>query len=313
MIVSIGVHILDVLGRHVNEIPPGQGIALIDEIRITAAGTAAGTSVDLAKLGCDVTAVGAVGRDEMGSILLGIMSRHGINTDYIVRKDGVQTSGSMLPIRPNGERPGLHCIGANAHFCLADVPPSVLQGAKFVHIGGFFLMPKFDGCDTVKALQLAKEAGATTTMDVLGFPREGMAELILPCMPYLDYFMPNEEEAAMITGLSDPDAMRRLSGRRCQVRLPQDGLSREPGAERERRQVPRARLPRRRGGHNGLRGCVERRLYCRLEPRNASGTGGAPRLGVRLAGSHGPRQRRRYSGPALGAGLYGYNANAAFG
>ena len=42
-IVSIGVHILDVLGRYVSEIPPGQGIALIDEIRITAAGTAAGT------------------------------------------------------------------------------------------------------------------------------------------------------------------------------------------------------------------------------------------------------------------------------
>ena len=37
--------------------------------------------------------------------------------------------------------------------------------------------------------------------------RERMAELILPCMPYLDFFMPNQEEAAMITGLSDPDAM----------------------------------------------------------------------------------------------------------
>ena len=91
-IVSIGVHILDVLGRYVSEIPPGQGIALIDEIRITAAGTAAGTSVDLAKLGCNVTAVGAVGNDEMGSILIGILDRYGINTKYMVRKDGVQTS-----------------------------------------------------------------------------------------------------------------------------------------------------------------------------------------------------------------------------
>ena len=43
-IVSMGVHILDVLGRHVSEIPPGQNIALIDEIRITAAGTAAAGS-----------------------------------------------------------------------------------------------------------------------------------------------------------------------------------------------------------------------------------------------------------------------------
>lgn len=34
-----------------------------------------------------------------------------------------------------------------------------------------------------------------------------MAEKIAPCMPYLDYFMPNLEEAGMITGLSDPDEM----------------------------------------------------------------------------------------------------------
>ncbi len=206
-IVSMGVHILDVLGRHVLEVPPGQGIALIDEIRITAAGTSAGTSVDLAKLGCKVTAVGAVGNDEMGNILIGILNRHGVNTKYIVRKDGVQTSGTILPIRPNGERPALHVMGSNALFCFDDVPVDLIAKADFVHVGGFYLMPKFDGPDTVKTLKLAKSSGAITTMDILGVKQEKMAEKIAPCMPYLDYFMPNLEEAGMITGLSDPDAM----------------------------------------------------------------------------------------------------------
>ena len=151
-IVSMGVHILDVLGRHVSEIPPGQGISLIDEIRITAAGTSAGTSVDLAKLGCSVTAVGAIGNDEMGNILIGILNRYGVNTKYLARKDGVQTSGSILPIRPNGERPALHVMGSNAVFSFEDVPLEVVAKADFVHIGGFYLMPKFDGPDTVKAL-----------------------------------------------------------------------------------------------------------------------------------------------------------------
>jgi sugar/nucleoside kinase (ribokinase family) len=206
-IVSMGVHILDVLGRYVSEIPPGQGISLIDEIRITAAGTSAGTSVDLAKLGCSVTAVGALGNDEMGNILIGILNRYGVNTKYLSRKDGVQTSGSILPIRPNGERPALHVMGSNAVFSFEDVPRDVVAKADFVHIGGFYLMPKFDGPDTVKALELAKEHGAVTTMDILGIKQDGMAEKILPCMPYLDYFMPNLEEAAMITGLTDPDEM----------------------------------------------------------------------------------------------------------
>ena len=36
----------------------GQNIALIDEIRVTVAGTAGGTAVDLAKLGADVSSIG---------------------------------------------------------------------------------------------------------------------------------------------------------------------------------------------------------------------------------------------------------------
>ena len=206
-IVSMGVHILDVLGRHVSEIPPGQNIALIDEIRITAAGTAAGTSVDMAKLGCKVIAVGAAGDDEMGNVLLGIMNRYGIDTSYMKRKKGVQTSGTMLPIRPNGERPALHVMGTNATFCFEDVPQDVVRNANFVHIGGFYLMPKFDGEDTVKTLKVAREGKAITTMDILGVKQDNMAEKILPAMPYLDYFMPNLEEAQMITGLTDLDEL----------------------------------------------------------------------------------------------------------
>jgi sugar/nucleoside kinase (ribokinase family) len=204
-IVSMGVHILDVLGRHVSEIPPGQNIALLDEIRITAAGTAAGTSVDMAKLGASVIAMGAVGEDEMGNILLGIMQRYGIDTSKMVRKKGVQTSGTMLPIRPNGERPALHVIGTNAQFCFEDVDQETVKNADFVHIGGFYLMPKFDAGDAAKVLKVVKEGKAITTMDILGIKQDNMKEMILPCMPYLDFFMPNLEESQMITGLSDVD------------------------------------------------------------------------------------------------------------
>jgi len=52
----LGAHILDVLGRPVEAIPPGQGSARLQEIRATAAGTAAGAGVDLAKLGARVLA-----------------------------------------------------------------------------------------------------------------------------------------------------------------------------------------------------------------------------------------------------------------
>ena len=100
-VVSLGIHILDVLGRPVSRIPPRQDVDLIDEIRLTVAGTAAGTSVDLAKLGADVLAMGAIGEDAAGNFIVDTMNRYGIDTSGLRRKSGVQTSASMLAIRPN--------------------------------------------------------------------------------------------------------------------------------------------------------------------------------------------------------------------
>ena len=82
----LGAHILDVLGRPVETIPPGQGSVRLREIRATAAGTAAGTGVDLAKLGARVLAVGALGDDLLGDMVLAAMARHGVDTAGLIRK-----------------------------------------------------------------------------------------------------------------------------------------------------------------------------------------------------------------------------------
>ena len=42
-VVSLGIHIVDILGRPVTQIPDGQHVDLLEEIRITVAGTAAAT------------------------------------------------------------------------------------------------------------------------------------------------------------------------------------------------------------------------------------------------------------------------------
>ncbi|MGA1146183.1 MAG: carbohydrate kinase family protein [Candidatus Nanopelagicales bacterium] len=202
-IASVGVHIIDVLGRPVSEIPPGQNIALIDEIRVTVAGTAGGTAVDLAKLGADVVSIGATGDDELGNVMRGILDRYGIDSSGMRVRPGVPTSATMLPIRPNGERPALHVMGANAVFSVDDVDLDSLSSFDVVHVGGTFLMPTFDGPQAAEVLAAAKAGGAITTMDVLGVQKEGMVEILRPCLPYLDFFMPNIEEAEMVAGLSD--------------------------------------------------------------------------------------------------------------
>ncbi len=207
---SLGIHIVDILGRPVSHIPPGQNLLLIDEIRITVAGTAAGTSIDLAKLGAKVFALGAIGKDELGNFLISTMQRYGIDTSGLVRKPGVQTSSTMLPIRPNGERPALHVIGANGALALSDIDLNAIAGAQYLHVGGTPLMEKLDGESLGTVFEFAKKHGVVTTYDLLAIPHPHFLRLLEPCLPYVDYFMPGFEEAAMICGMSDREKVIRF-------------------------------------------------------------------------------------------------------
>ena len=202
-VVCLGIQIVDILGRPVTEIPEGQNVALLEEIRITVAGTAAGTSIDLAKLGAEVFAMGAIGDDELGNFLLSTMERYGIDTSCLKRKPGVQTSSTMLPIRPNGERPALHVPGANGELVWEDLNLEVIAAADFLHMGGTSLMPKFDGEPTRKVLEFAKQNDVNTTFDLVAVQRPDLLDLIEPCLPFVDYFMPGFEEAIMMCGLTD--------------------------------------------------------------------------------------------------------------
>jgi sugar/nucleoside kinase (ribokinase family) len=202
-VVTLGLQILDVLGRPVSHVPAGQHLALLDEIRMTVAGTAGGTAIDLAKLGAHVIAMGAIGTDEPGDFVVATYKKYGVETEHLSRKDGVQTSSSMLLIRPNGERPALHVIGANGELSFADIDLGIIGSADILHMGGTSLLPKLDGEPTVRVLEYAKSRGVTTTFDLVAIERPDLLDLIEPCLPYVDYFMPGFEEAVMMCGYTD--------------------------------------------------------------------------------------------------------------
>jgi sugar/nucleoside kinase (ribokinase family) len=195
----VGVHVLDVLVRPVEAIPEGQGGELVEEIRITAAGSAGGTALVLAKLGASVKSSGAIGRDAAGDMLLALLERDGVDTGLLVRRDDVQTSASVLPIRPTGERPAFHVVGANGSFGPDDVPDAEIEAATHVHLGG----PEFMGGEAAAPLLArARAHGAVTSADVLA-PGEGLLDWIAPALPELDYLLPNGEQVLALTGASD--------------------------------------------------------------------------------------------------------------
>ena len=198
-IATVGVHVLDTHVIGIESIPEGSDGQLVETIRMSPAGTAGGTAVVLSRLGAEVLSFGAVGSDPIGSVLLGLLAAEGVDVAGLVRKEDHQTSASVIPVRPNGDRPAWHCIGANGAFTLDDLPLSALEGITHLHLGG----PEFLGGEAAgQLLAHARSIGAVTSLDILAPGDPDMLGWIADALPHTDYLLPNDEQVLGFTGAS---------------------------------------------------------------------------------------------------------------
>ena len=221
---AMGVHVLDVLVRPVEAIPEGQGgAARRARSGSPPAGSAGGTALMLAKLGAPVRSGGAIGTDAAGDMLRRAARAATASTPRCcVRRTDVQTSASVLPIRPNGDRPAFHVVGANGTYGPDDVDWDAIAAADFLHLGG----PEFMGGEAAAPiLEHARANGIVTSADVLAPGDPGLLEWI----------------AAALAHARLPAAQRRA------------------GARLHRRRRPRRRLPRAGRARRRLRGRDARR------------------------------------------------------
>jgi sugar/nucleoside kinase (ribokinase family) len=231
----LGACILDVLGRPVETIPPGQGSVRLTEIKATAAGTAAGPAVDLAKLGASVRVLGALGDDLLGALVAAAMARHGVDTTGLVRKKEAQTSATILPIRPNGERPALHVPGATRLLTHADVDQADLEGSRALLVGAPDALAGLTGDELAAIAKKARSHGALVAVDVLHPGRPQDLERLAPLLAQADWFLPNADQLLALTGQASlEDAIEdvlRLGTRGVAVTQGADGclLATQPG------------------------------------------------------------------------------------
>jgi sugar/nucleoside kinase (ribokinase family) len=204
-VATVGVHIVDILARPVERIPEGQDTVLVDQIRLTAAGAAAGTAVDLVKLGNEVVSMGAVGDDELGDFLVAVMTKRGVDVTRLARRAGEQTAASILPIRPDGGRPSFHVPGANLGVTLADLDTETLRGVRAIHLGGMDVTFGLGDPAFFELLDSVRATGVIVTMDLLSEMPDllGMARAFLP---HVDYVLPNDSQALLMTGAADVPA-----------------------------------------------------------------------------------------------------------
>jgi len=204
-VVCLGILVADVVGRPLRALPGRGRLVLVDEMSLHTGGCAVNTATALAQLGTPVEVMGRVGPDAFGDFLLSELRTRGIGVGSVARDPETGTSATMVMVDADGERRFVHYIGANARLTLEDVDWDVVERASILHVAGALVLPGLDGRPTAELLGRARSAGVTTVLDTVWDDTGRWMQLLEPCLPHVDYFVPSLEEARALTGQDEPE------------------------------------------------------------------------------------------------------------
>ncbi len=236
-VVCAGSIVVDV-NATIDHYPARERLALIEDVAPGLGGPAMNMAVDLVRLGLDapVALIGAVGDDGHGQFVLQSCARIGVDAAGIRVLPGATTSYTDVMIeREGGRRTFFHHSGANGLLEPEHVDLTASR-AKILHLGAPGLHARLDapldgGNGFSSLLIRARAAGMRTNLELVTLAPERIRATAAPCLPYLDYLIINELEAAALSGIdaevTGPDAVVDWPALKASaVRLVEQGVSR---------------------------------------------------------------------------------------
>jgi sugar/nucleoside kinase (ribokinase family) len=199
-----GILVKDTFCGPLHALPrPGELVA-VDAIRTKAGGCAANVAIDLLKQNLTVSLVGCIGRDAAGETLEKELRAARVNCDHLVYTTEYPTSETVILLVEGEDRRYLHTFGANQAFTIRHIDRQWLTELDVFYLGGLFAMPGIVTDELLAVLAFCREQKVITVVDVVlptNFQRASEMEKLLP---YVDWFLPNDAEAAVLSGETDP-------------------------------------------------------------------------------------------------------------
>jgi sugar/nucleoside kinase (ribokinase family) len=164
---------------------------------------------DLAAMGVvyPLEACGLTGTDANGDWILNDCKDAGIDTKQLHQTAHVPTSYTdAMTVASTGRRTFFHQRGANAKFDETHVDFSTTTARHF-HLGYLMLLDTMDLFATEGrthaslALEAAKQAGLSTSVDIVSTENTHFREIAESALPFTDVLVINEIEAGKVAGL----------------------------------------------------------------------------------------------------------------
>ena len=207
-IAAIGNWLVDYV-KVIEKYPAPGNLTTIESVETGLGGCAHNVSVNLAKMqtGLPIYAGGCIGDDANGEYVLREIRANGMETSCMHIIKGVATSYTDVMAERGGlSRTYFHCRGANAYLDIEHFD-KIEANARIVHLGYLLLLDKLDSPDSeygiraARLLKQLKDRGYKTSVDVVSEESDRFAQIVLPCLPYIDYLIFNEIEAGNVTRL----------------------------------------------------------------------------------------------------------------
>jgi ribokinase len=184
VIVVVGSVNLDTVVS-VEELPrPGETVTAA-RLATAHGGKGANQAIAAARLGGDVTFIGALGSDSEADILRESLAKEGIGVDHVTSIPGTRSGVALITVDGHGENLIVVYPGANGDLALTDHARSAIQSADVV-----LMQLEIPMSTVVAAARLARG-----TVIVNAAPARSLSDELVGC---IDVLVVNEHERAVV-------------------------------------------------------------------------------------------------------------------
>lgn len=166
----------------------------------------------LNKCGKKTAFIGKVGKDMHGQFLKSVLEDCGILIEGLVEDANVFTTLAFVALSDSGERSFSFARKPGADMCLSqtELNETLIRESRVFHIGSLSLTAEPVRTATLKALQIAKDAGCIISYDPnyrapLWESREAAIKGMRSVIPYVDVMKISDEETELLTDITDSE------------------------------------------------------------------------------------------------------------